>query len=54
MRQFVFFRDVVITHTILSVKGQLEEITWPFDFDAHVVFRSADFVKYFIILSVNF
>ncbi len=26
----------------------------PFDFDAHVVFRFADFVKYFIILSVNF
>ncbi len=30
------------------------EITWPFDFDARLVFRSADFVKYFIILSVNF
>ncbi len=30
------------------------EITWPFDFDARVVFRSADFVKYFVILSVNF
>ncbi len=30
------------------------EITWPFDFDARVVFRSVDFVKYFIILSVNF
>ncbi len=30
------------------------EITWPFDFDARVVFRSADFIKYFIILSVNF
>ncbi len=29
-------------------------ITWPFGFDARVVFRSADFVKYFIILSVNF
>ncbi len=29
-------------------------ITWPFDFDARVVFRSADFVKYFVILSVNF
>ncbi len=30
------------------------EITWPFDFDARIVFRSADFVKYFVILSVNF
>ncbi len=29
-------------------------ITWPFDFDARVVFLSADFVKYFVILSVNF
>ncbi len=29
-------------------------IMWPFDFDARVVFRSADFVKYFVILSVNF
>ncbi len=29
-------------------------ITWPFDFDARVVFRSADLVKYFVILSVNF
>ncbi len=29
-------------------------ITWPFGFDARVVFRSPDFVKYFIILSVNF
>ncbi len=31
-----------------------QEITWPFDFDARVVFRSADLVKYFVILSVNF
>ncbi len=30
------------------------EITWPFDFDARAVVRSADFVKYFLILSVNF
>ncbi len=33
---------------------KLLEITWPFDFDARIVFRSADFVKYFVILSVNF
>ncbi len=31
-----------------------QEITWHFDFDTRVVFRSADFFKYFIILSVNF
>ncbi len=30
------------------------EITWPFDGDARVAFHSAHFVKYFIILSVNF
>ncbi len=30
------------------------DITWPFDLDARVVFRSADFAKHFIILSVNF
>ncbi len=30
------------------------KIMWPFDLDARVVFRSADFAKRFIILSVNF
>ncbi len=36
-----------------TIRNRLE-ITWPFDFNARVVFHSADFVKYFIILSVNF
>ncbi len=39
---------------LLGLKNENIEITWPFDFDARVVFRSVDFVKYFIILSVNF
>ncbi len=34
--------------------GVFWEITWPSDLDARVVFRSAEFAKYFIILSVNF
>ncbi len=29
-------------------------ITWPFDSDARIVLRSDHFVKYYIILSVNF
>ncbi len=29
-------------------------ITWPFDSDARIVFRSDHFVEYYIILSVNF
>ncbi len=42
------------THIQTQVKKARQRITWPFDFDACVVFRSADFVKYFVILSVNF
>ncbi len=29
-------------------------ITWPFDSDARLVFRSAHFATYCVILSVNF
>ncbi len=38
----------------LFQKKTIREITWPFDLDARVVFRSADFAKHFIILSGNF
>ncbi len=44
----------LICSVFLLIMNWKLEITWPFDFDAHVVFRSVDFVKYFIILSVNF
>ncbi len=37
-----------------TLKNLTDEITWPSDLDARVVFRSADFAKHFIILSVNF
>ncbi len=43
----------VFAHWILY-KNNYFRITWPFDLDARVVFRSADFAKHFIILSVNF
>ncbi len=38
----------------LNLQDYLGCLTWPFAFNARVVFRSADFVRYFIILSVNF
>ncbi len=39
---------------IIHKSHEDREITWPFNGDARLVFHSAHFVKYFIILSVNF
>ncbi len=41
-------------HACISFNKSCSRRSLPFDFDARVVFRSADFVKYFVILSVNF
>ncbi len=45
---------IVIIAVLISCKIPSIEITWPFDSDARLVFRSAHFATYCVILSVNF